>query len=63
MRNVVADDCGAHGTGARLVIRDDPGLEILAVDVDCIWQVRVRLRGVEDVGVACGCFSARELDL
>jgi hypothetical protein len=45
------------------MVWDDPGLEILAVDVDRVGQVGVRLRGVEDVGVARGCFGARELDL
>ena len=43
-------------------LRNHPWLEILPVHVNRVFQVRVRLRGVEDVRVPGSCLGTRELD-
>lgn len=62
VRNVVAAHRRAHGTRATVVIRDNPRLKILAVDVDRVLEVRVRLRRVVHIRISGGSLGSSELN-
>lgn len=45
----------------NLDLRNDPWLKILAIDVDSILEVRVRLGSIVNIGVSCSSLCACEL--
>lgn len=42
-------------------LRDDPWLKILAIDVDGILEIRVRLRSIVNIGISSGSLRTSKL--